>query len=146
MKVVSSVLVLAVFVSSSGCSSLVQVPRAEFAAAPERKNVLIRTDEGEQYAFDKVAVTADSLSGTGYQQRTVVRGDGESMIEEVETHVQLPLDRIVSFQERKKDWGRAAKWGVGAAAAGALVIAVGTSKGNDDGAQPGGGKGPPVDF
>ena len=106
MKVVSSILVVAVFAATSGCSSLVQVPRAEFASAPERKNVLIRTAEGEQYAFDRVQVTADSLSGTGYQQRTVVRGDGESMIEEVQTQIRLPLDRIVSFQESGGQVGR----------------------------------------
>jgi uncharacterized protein YceK len=43
VRVVSFLLALAVFVTSSGCSSLVQVPRAEFAAEPVRKNVLIRT-------------------------------------------------------------------------------------------------------
>ena len=37
------------------------------------------------------------------------------------------------------------KWGVGALAAGAFVVAVGTSKGNTDEAKPGTGKGPP-DF
>ena len=145
MKFVSSMLALAVFLSASGCSSLVQVPRAQFAAEPTRKNVLIRTESGQQYAFDRVDVTADSLFGTGYQQQTVVRGDGESQIEEVATHVRVPLAEVTSLSERKKDWGRTTKWGVGALAAGAFVVAVGTSKGNTDEAKPGTGKGPP-DF
>ena len=145
MKIVSSMLALAVFLSASGCSSLVQVPRAQFAAEPTRKNVLIRTESGQQYAFDRVDVTADSLFGTGYQQQTVVRGDGESQIEEVATHVRVPLAEVTSLSERKKDWGRTTKWGVGALAAGAFVVAVGTSKGNTDEAKPGTGKGPP-DF
>jgi hypothetical protein len=142
VKVLSSLLAVIFFVTASGCSSLVQIPRADFAAEPVRKNVLIRTDLGEQYAFDRVDVTADSLFGTGYQQKTVVRSDGESQIEEAATLVRLPLANITSLSEKKRDWGRTTKWGVGALAATALVVAVGTSSANTDEAQPGGGKGP----
>ena len=143
MKVLSSLLAVLLLVSSTGCSSMVQVPRADFAAEPVRKNVLVRTDQGEQYAFDKVSVTADSLFGTGYQQRTVIRSDGESMIDEYATDVRLPLSSVTSLSEKKKDWGRTTKWGIGALAAGAFVVAVGTSNGNDNTAKPGTGKGPP---
>jgi uncharacterized protein YceK len=143
VKVVSSLLALAVFLASSGCSSLVQVPRGEFAAAPVRKNVLIRTDSGQQYAFDRVDVTADSLFGTGYQQRMVVRSDGESQIDEVTTDVRLPLPNITSHSDTKRTWSRTTKWGVGALAAAGFVVAVGTSKGNTDEAKPGTGKGNP---
>jgi uncharacterized protein YceK len=139
----SFLLALAVYVTSSGCSSLVQVPRAEFAAAPVRKNVLIRTESGQQYAFDRVDVTADSLFGTGYQQQTVVRSDGETQVDEVATLVRIPLVDITSLSERKKDWGRTTKWGVGALAAGAFVVAVGTSGGEEPEAKPGSGKGNP---
>jgi hypothetical protein len=143
VKVVSSLLVGILLFTTTGCSSMVQVPRAEFAAQPVRKDVLIRTDQGEQYAFDRVSVTADSLFGTGYQQRTVVRGDGESMVDEVSMDVRLPLANITSFSEKQRDWGRTTKWGVGALAATAFVVAVGTSNGNTNTAKPGGGKGPP---
>jgi len=143
VKFVSSMLALAVFLSASGCSSLVQVPRAQFAAEPTRKNVLIRTESGQQYAFDRVDVTADSLFGTGYQQQTVVRGDGETQIEEVATRIRLPLAEVTSLSERKKDWGRTTKWGLGAVAAGAFVVAVGTNNGNETEAKPGSGKGNP---
>ena len=143
MKVVSFLLALAVFATSSGCSSLVQVPRAEFAAEPVRKNVLLRTESGQQYAFDRVSVTADSLFGTGYQQRLVVRSDGESQMDEVSTDVRLPLANITSLSEKKRDWKRTTKWGVGALAAGAFVVAVGTSGGEEDEAKPGSGKGNP---
>jgi hypothetical protein len=143
VKVVSCLLALAVFVSATGCSSLVQVPRAEFAAEPVRKNVLIRTESGQQYAFDRVDVTADSLFGTGYQQQTVIRSDGETEVDEVATQIRVPLADVTSLSERKKDWGRTTKWGVGALAAGAFVVAVGTSSGNTDDAKPGSGKGSP---
>lgn len=143
MRVVSFLLALAVFATSSGCSSLVQVPRAEFAAEPVRKNVLIRTESGQQYAFDRVDVTADSLYGVGYQQQTVIRSDGETQVDEVATQIRIPLAEVTSLSERKKDWGRTTKWGVGALAAGAFVVAVGTSSSEDDEAKPGSGKGSP---
>jgi len=104
VRVGSFLLALVVFVTSSGCSALVQVPRAQFAAEPVRKNVLIRTESGQQYAFDRVDVTADSLFGTGYQQQTVVRSDGETQVDEVATLVRIPLVEVSSLSERKKDW------------------------------------------
>ena len=143
MRVVSFLLALVVFATSSGCSSLVQVPRAEFAAEPVRKNVLLRTESGQQYAFDRVDVTADSLFGTGYQQQTVIRSDGETQVDEVATQIRIPLVEITSLSERKKDWGRTTKWGVGALAAGVFVVAVGTSGGDEPEAKPGSGKGNP---
>jgi len=129
-----------------GCSSLVQVPRSEFAAVPERKNVRVRTQPGEEYAFDRISVSADSLSGVGYQQRLVTRADGESEIDEMATHVSVPLADVVSMEVRKRNWKSATRWGIGVAAAGAFVVAVGSSTGNHDSAKPGGGKGPPPDF
>src|SRR5689334_15834604 len=123
VKVVSSLTAVVVLFTMTGCSSLVQVPRGEFAAAPTRRNVLIRTDSGQQYAFDRVSVTADSLFGTGYQQQLVVRSDGESQIDEVTTDVRLPLANITSLSEKKRNWKRTTKWGVGALAAGAFVVA-----------------------
>lgn len=141
MKRPVSVVVLALLLAS-GCSSMAPVPRAEYAAQPERKNVLVRTLEGEQYAFDRVAVTADSLTGVGYQQKTVYLADGQAAVEEVVVPVRLPLERIATLSEKRRDWGRTAKWGLGAGAAAAFVIAVGTNSGEEPDAGPGGGKGP----
>jgi len=130
----------------SGCSSLVQVPRSEFAAVPERKNVRVRTQVGEEYAFDRIRVSADSLSGVGYQQRLVTRSDGETEIDEMATHVSVPLADVVSIEEHRRNWKSATRWGLGVAAASAFVVVVGSSTGNHDSAKPGGGKGPPPDF
>jgi hypothetical protein len=138
----TAVVTLVVF-AAAGCSSLVQVPRAEFASQPIRKNVLIRTQTGQQYAFDRAEFTADSLIGTGFQERTVLASDGQPQIEEVASTVRLPLDGVVSLSEKRRDWGRTAKWGLGVGAAAAFVVAVGVAKPDDDGAEPGGGKGPP---
>ena len=133
-------------VALGGCSSLVQVPRSEFAATAERKNVRVRTQAGEEYAFDRIRVSADSLSGTGYQQRLVTRADGETEIDEMATQVSLPLADVVSMEERRRNWKSATRWGLGVAAASAFVVAVGSNTGTHDNAKPGGGKGPPPDF
>ncbi len=126
-----------------GCSSMVQVPRAEFAAESSRKHILVRTQAGDQFAFDRATFSADSLVGVGYQQRTVILADGQPSVEEVATRVSVPLEQVMSLSEKRRDWGRTAKWGIGVAAAGAFVAAVGLSKPDDDAAQPGGGKGQP---
>jgi hypothetical protein len=143
VKRLPAILVVSSLAVATGCSSLAQVPRGEFASIPVRKGVLVRTVDGEQYSFDRAVISADTLTGVGYQQRTVVEKDGQPSVEEIATEVRLPLERIASLQQRRRDWGRTAKWGVGAAGAAAFVIAVGTSSGDDDGARPGGGKGPP---
>ena len=146
MKRLPAILVVAILAVATGCSSLAQVPRAEFAAEPVRKDVLVRTMEGEQYSFDRAVVSADTLTGTGYQQRTVIQSDGQPSVEEIATQVQIPIERIASLQQKRRDWGRTAKWGLGAAGAAAFVIAVGTSSGEDPPAGPGGGKGPPPEL
>jgi hypothetical protein len=137
----SAILVVATL-AVTGCSSMAQVPRGEFAAEPVRKGVLVRTTEGEQYSFDQAAISADTLTGTGYQQKTVLSADGQPSVEEIATQVRIPLERIASLSEKRRDWGRTAKWGLGAAGAAAFVIAVGTSSGEDPPAKPGGGRGP----
>ena len=142
MKHPASLGIILTLAVATGCSSLSQVPRSEYAAQPERKSVLVRTTEGEQFAFDRVTISADTLSGVGYQQRTVYLSDGQAAIEEVAVPVRLPLDRVASLSEKRRDWGRTAKWGLGAAGAAAFVIAVGTNSSDETAAEPGGGKGP----
>lgn len=146
MKVISAWVALAALCLGSGCSTLVQVPRKEFASAGERKNVRIRVQSGEQYAFDKAEVSADSLKGLAYQQRLVTKADGDTEIDEMATHVSVPLADISTMEERRRSWKAATRWGIGVAAASAFVVAVGTHIGNHDNAQPGGGKGPPLDL
>ena len=142
MKRPASLGIILTLAVATGCSSLSQVPRSEYAAQPERKSVLVRTTEGEQFAFDRVTISADTLSGVGYQQRTVYLSDGQAAIEEVAVPVRLPLDRVASLAEKRRDWGKTAKWGLGAAGAAAFVIAVGTNTSDEPAAEPGGGKGP----
>ena len=141
MNRLPAVAIVSCLVLATGCSTLAQVPRGEFASVPVRKSVLVRTLEGEQYAFDRAVISADTLTGIGYRQHTIILADGQPSIEEVATEVRLPLDHVASLQEKRRDWGRTTRWGLGAAGAAAFVIAVGTRTINDDGAGPGGGKG-----
>lgn len=143
MKRLPAILVVSSLAVATGCSSLAQVPRGEFAAAPLRKGVLVRTSDGDQYSFDRALISADTLTGVGYQQRTIVQADGQPSVEEFATEVRIPLERIASLQQKRRDWGRTAKWGLGAAGAAAFVIAVGTHAAEEAAARPGGGKGPP---
>ena len=142
MNRLPATLVVVTLAVATGCSSLSQVPRGEFAAVPERKDILVRTEDGEQFAFDRAVISADTLSGVGYQQRTIVLADGQPSVEEIATTVKIPLERISSLQQKNRDWGRTAKWGLGVAGAAAFVIAVGTNTGEEDPSGPGGGKGP----
>lgn len=142
VKRLPAILVVSSLVVATGCSSLAQVPRSEFAATPERKGVLVRTLDGEQYSFDHAVIGADTLTGVGYQQRTVLQADGQPSVEEFATQVRIPLERIASLQQKRRDWGRTARWGLGAAGAAAFVIAVGTNSGEEPPAKPGGGRGP----
>jgi hypothetical protein len=141
VKQLPTLVVVSALAVASGCSSLAQVPRGEFASVAERRSVLVRTSDGEQFSFDRALISADSLTGIGYQQHTVILPDGQPAIEERSTQVRLPLERITSLQQKRRDWGRTARWSLGAAGAAAFVVAVGTNTINDDGAGPGGGKG-----
>ena len=97
-------------------------------------------------ATSKAEVSADSLKGLAYQQRLVTKADGDTEIDEMATHVSVPLADISTMEERRRSWKAATRWGIGVAAASAFVVAVGAHIGNRDNAQPGGGKGPPLDL
>ena len=116
----STAVVCLIVFAATGCSSLVQVPRAEFASQPVRKNVWIRTQTGEQYAFERAEFTADSLLGIGFQEKAVLQSDGQPLIEEVQTSVRIPLDGVTSLAEKRRNWRRTAKWGLGDSLVGAL--------------------------
>ena len=47
----------------TGCTALKEIPRSEYAAQPERKNVRVHTRDGLVYEFDHVRVEADTLVG-----------------------------------------------------------------------------------
>src|SRR5689334_14392835 len=74
---------VAYLLAATGCSHFVQVPPSDFAAQDVRKDVVVRTDSGQQYSFDRVTVEPDTLKGTGYRVRTLLLGNGETTTEEI---------------------------------------------------------------
>ena len=119
----------------SGCTTLREIPRADYTAQPERRHVRLWTDEGLVYEFDYVRVSGDTI--VGYRQRDV-----EGSIDEFAT-LSVPLHEVARLSARKVDWSRTGLIGVGLVAA---VVTAGLSSGSGESSSGGGGggKGDPI--
>ena len=103
-----------VFLStSSGCTALRELPRGEYAAQVERKNVRIETAEGLRYEFDYARFGEDTL--TGFKRREIEA----SRFEEFDA-VALPLERVSKLSVRRIDWMRTGV--IGGAALGVVLV------------------------
>jgi len=109
--------------ATCGCTTLREIPRREYAAHSERKNVSVDTREGLHYDFDYVKVGSDTL--TGYHRR-----DSEGQFEEFDA-VPLPLEAITKLSARKVDWYRTGLVG-GAGVAAAVLGAMARNKGTSE--------------
>ena len=118
------------WLAGTGCMTLKEVPRSEFAARPERKHVRVTTTEGLVYEFDYVEVAGDTL--TGYRER-----DTESTLPEMAT-LQIGLNDIDRLSVRGVDWYKTGLIGGGAIAA---VVAAGLSNNKNDKPAEGGDSG-----
>jgi hypothetical protein len=124
---VAAVGLLATLALGSGCSVVREIPRADYAARDERRNVRIVTRDNFEYDFEFVRVSGDTL--TGYR-----RLDTDSPIDEYRA-TRLALADIERLQSRRVDWVRTGL--VGAAALGS-VIAIGLRSDDPAPATPGG--------
>ena len=115
-----------------GCSSLREIPRSEYATAPEKGRVEVVTNAGPRYEFERGRVSADTLYGTR-------RLDVEGRFEQFET-VPVPLDDVRRMSVRRLDWYRTGLIaGVGAAVILAIVL---TQVGDSDSGSSNGECGP----
>ena len=116
---------------ATGCTSLREIPRSEYAAAPQRQHVRLITREGLIYEFDYIVVNGDSL--TGYRRRDTPG---------VEDYATLPvaLDEVQKLSARSIDWVRTGLIGGGVVAA-LVVKGLGSSGGLLGGGGDGGGGG-----
>jgi hypothetical protein len=103
-----------------GCTTLREVPRAEYAARPERRHVTVDTREGTHYEFEFARVANDTL--TGYRPH-----DSESSVEDYDL-VPLALEDITKISAHRIDWYRTGLIG----GAGVLAV-VGTALANRKG-------------
>lgn len=107
---------------ASGCTTLRELPRTDYASAPQRKGVRVETREGLAYDFDYATYDGDSL--TGYRQKSDVDGP----VSEVAV-VRIALDDVTRMRTRQVDWYRTGLIGGGIIAG---VAAVGLVKAAQD--------------
>jgi hypothetical protein len=131
---VSRIATCGVLLLASGCTSLREIPRSEYASQTQRKDVRIRTVDGLVYEFDYVQVERDSL--TGFRSRDV-----EGAFVDLASH-RVALEDIEHLSTRGVDWYRTGLVGSGALAA---VIAAGLgAAGRSKNDQPTSGGGKPI--
>jgi hypothetical protein len=119
--------------AAPGCTTLREIPRAEYADAPERRNVRLVTQTGLEYEFDVAAFGPDSM--TGYRRR-----DQEGPLEDY-VMLSLPYGEVRTLALRKVDWYRTGLIGGGVVAA--VVVAGLSTSGRDDESGSGGTGGRP---
>jgi hypothetical protein len=119
-----------------GCTSLREIPRSQYAAEQDRRDVHLTTREGLAYEFDYVHVDGDTL--TGFKRRDI-----EGPIDEYAS-LRIALDDVARLEARGVDWKRTTIVGgsiaVVVAAAGLAVANKNSGSGNEGS---GGGK-PPI--
>lgn len=127
-------LAAALTLSATGCTSLREIPRADYTRQPDRRDVRVVTRDGLEYEFDYAHVAGDSL--IGYRSR-----DTEGRFEEFGV-LRLPLDEVTQMSARKFDWLYTSLIG-GALVAGGVVAGFAV-KGRDKSGNTtsGGGKNP----
>jgi hypothetical protein len=125
------VAVLAAWVVSTGCTTLRELPRTDYASTPQRKGVHVETREGLVYDFDSATFDPDSL--TGYRTRS----DLEGSVDEVAV-VHVALDDVTRMRTRTVDWYRTGLVGGGVLAG---VVAVGLARAGRGGGDGGGSGG-----
>ena len=135
---------------ANGCTALRNLPRSEYAAEEERRDVVVEVADGERVEFESVKVEGDTL--TGWRERKDPEPepernpDGTLPVEPpapmLPEERQIALDRISKMYVKQVSWRRTGLIG-GALVAGAVAYLL--SKNGDDAAAPpdGGGKPPP---
>lgn len=95
---VAATALLVAWLPAAGCTALREIPRGEYAAVPERKNVRVVTREGLRYELDFVRVNGDTL--LGYRQR-----DTEGNVPDFAT-LRIPMSDVAEMSARGVDWRR----------------------------------------
>jgi len=107
-----------------------ELPRDQYASVPERKNVRIETEAGAKLEFERIQISADSLTGLSPRP-------SEGSFTEYET-TSMRLADVRKMSVRMIDWYRTGLiLGVGAAVVLAAVLTQTSSSGD-----PGTGDGP----
>lgn len=134
LRFIAIPLAVSLAVTATGCTSLREIPRGDYLAQADRRDVRVVTRDGLEYEFDYAHLAGDSL--IGYRSRDV-----EGRFEEFGV-LRLPLDEVAQMSARQFDWTRTLLVG-GALVAGGVTAGF-ASKGRDKSGNTdsGGGKDP----
>lgn len=137
---------------ANGCTALKELPRAEYAAQAERRDVVIESDSGEKMEFESIKVQGDTLTGWAEKKDEKPQDEPPPRNDDGSLPVQPPLsfderqimlDRVAKMSVKQVSWKRTGLIG-GALVAGAVAYLL-SRTGDDEAAPPdGGGKPPPV--
>jgi len=116
------VLVLLAWIMGTGCTTLREIPRPEYAERVPRRPIRVVTRDGHSYELDVAKVEADTLVG-------YVRRDQEGPIDEFDT-VRLPLDDVATISARRIDWYRT---GLVGGLSMAAIVAAGMARNHHSG-------------
>ncbi len=119
-----SAALLAGWLATSGCMTMREIPREEFATRAAHRPVRVETREGLLYEFDYADFAGDTL--VGYRSRT----DTEGAIDQV-TELHIPYEELQRVSVRQLDWRRTSMIGGGTLAA-ALVMGLKLSQKQDN--------------
>jgi len=119
---------------SSGCTTMREIPPAQYNARPERSGLRVETRDGLVYTFDYATFDPDSL--TGYHSRSEVEGTLDQV-----AVVSIALSDIQHLTSRSVNWTRTGLVG-GGVIVGLIAAGVTAAHRNDNGSNTsGGGKG-----
>lgn len=116
---------------ATGCTTLREIPRAQYDREPERPHVRILTQDGLVYEFDFVRVTADSL--VGFRRRDV-----GGRVEQFDS-LPVALSGVTRMSIRTVDWRRTSLIGGGVLLAAAIAGLAGAAASDGGGSSSGGG-------
>ena len=127
--------VLALWIAAGGCTTLREIPRADYPRVPERQGVRVETRDGLVYDFDYASFSPDSL--TGFRRRSDLEGPADQIVS-----FRLALEDVEHITTRRLDWYRTGLVG-GSVLAGVLVAGLGAAaaKPPEQGGNTGGGGG-----
>ena len=129
----AAIAALTVWCAASGCTSLQEIPRAEYTAESERHSVRVLTRDSLSYEFDYATISGDTLTGFRRQD------ESEGPVPDYAS-LAMPLDNIESLSARKVDWyrtGLIGGFGVLIAAGAGFAKSASSRGGNTSGGSPG---------
>ena len=105
-------LVALVMLAANGCTALRELPRSEYAAQDERRDVVMETVDGERVEFESIKVQGDTLTGWREKQDAELPppakdADGNLLPEPaapLPEERQVMLDRVAKLSVKQVSW------------------------------------------